>query len=188
MINVFEECPSYKKTLINIRLIQLGDVQGLLQCYSDEQAVPLFNSDNCHGDDFHYETAERMKQAIDDWLYAYQHKYYVRWTVILNETQEILGTIEMVRRHAEDAFKHYGILRIDLKSTCEDPNVIDEILEIADEHLYELFDVNDILTKAIPQAAARIEALLGKGYRPLNQKMVIFDDYFVKSKPVTSPV
>jgi len=46
-------------------------------------------------------------------------KYFVRWTVILNDTNEKIGTIEMFHRIAEDGFNHYGLLRIDLQSIYE---------------------------------------------------------------------
>jgi ribosomal-protein-alanine N-acetyltransferase len=55
-----------------------------------------------------------------------------------------------------------------------------EILDIADENFYEIFDVNAILTKAIPIASERIGSLLKKGYQPLNKKLMVYDDYFVK--------
>ncbi|MGZ9584274.1 hypothetical protein [Paenibacillus marinisediminis] len=182
MINVYEECPSYKKMQISIRQTNEGDAEELLGCYSDEKAVPLFNSDNCNGDDFHYKTVERMKKVIDFWDYSYKHKYFVRWTIILNETHEKIGTIEMFHRSAEDEFNHYGVLRIDLKSKHEVPSIINEVLDIADENFYEVFDVNAILTKAIPIASERIGSLLQKGYQPLNKKLMVYGDYFVKYK------
>ena len=41
-------------------MVKLEDCDDLLEVYSDEAAVPLFNNDNCKGDDFHYKTKERM--------------------------------------------------------------------------------------------------------------------------------
>jgi hypothetical protein len=179
MKDVYEECPTYKKKLITLRQTNINDAQELLKCYSDEKAVPFFNSDNCHGDDFHYVTIERMKQAIDFWEFSYKSKYFVRWTVVLNDTSEKVGTIEMFHRVADDEFNHYGILRIDLQSVFEIQSVLDEILEIADENFYKAFDVEAILTKAIPGATERISSLIKKGYQPLNRKLTIYDDYFV---------
>ncbi|WP_151734950.1 GNAT family N-acetyltransferase ['Paenibacillus yunnanensis' Narsing Rao et al. 2020] len=181
MIDVYTECPSYAKALVSLRQTREADAEELLRCYSDCQAVPFFNSDNCHGDDFHYETVERMKQAIDFWDYSYTHRYFVRWTVIHNETGEMIGTIEMFHRIAEDEFNHFGVLRIDLRSTYETAPVITELLEVADDHFFELFNVNSILTKAVPEASERIAALLHQGYQPLNRKLMIYDDYFVKN-------
>ena len=178
--DIYEECPMYKKKLITLRQTDVKDAQELLKCYSDEKAVPLFNSDNCDGDDFHYTTIERMKHAIDFWNFSYKNKYFVRWTVILNDTNEKVGTIEMFHRVADDEFNHYGILRIDLQSDYERQPIIDDILEIVNENFYNAFDVKAILTKAIPDGTERITSLVQKGYQPINRKLMIYDDYFAK--------
>lgn len=180
MKDIYEECPVYKNELITLRQTNIEDAEELLKCYSDEKAVPFFNSDNCNGDDFHYTTIERMKKAIEFWDFSYKNRYFVRWTVIFNKTNEKIGTIEMFHREADDEFNHYGVLRIDLQSKYEIQPVINDILEITNEKFYEAFDVNAILTKAVPEAAERIASLIQKGYMPINQKFIIYDDYFVK--------
>ncbi len=179
MKDIYKECPMFKKKLITLRQTSIEDAEGLLKCYSDEKAVPFFNSDNCNGDNFYYTTIARMKQAIDFWNFSYRNKYFVRWTVIMNDTNEKVGTIEMFHRIADDEFNHYGILRIDLQSDYETQPVIDDILEIANENFYKLFDVEAILTKAIPDATERIASLARKGYQQINKKVMIYDDYFV---------
>jgi len=179
---IYEECPIYKKIHITIRQTTMEDALELLKCYSDEKSVSLFNSDNCNGDDFHYTTLERMKQAIDFWDFSYKNKYFVRWTVILNDTNKILGTIEMFHRIAEDEFNHYGVLRIDLLSSYEVELIIDEIVEIVNDNFYDLFSVKVMLTKAIPCATVRITSLLKNGFVPLGRKLLIYDDYFIAFK------
>lgn len=182
MKDVYEECPIYKKQLITLRQTKHEDTNDLLECYSDESSVKFINADNCHGDDFHYTTLERMKQAIDFWEFSYKNRYFVRWTVILNTTQERVGTIEMFHREAEDEFNHYGLLRIDLKSNYEKQDLIEEILEIVNENFYKAFEVKSILTKAIPEASERINALTQRGYKAINRKVMIYDDYFVREE------
>lgn len=180
MKDIYEECPIYSKNLITLRQTIIEDAEELLKCYSDEKAVPFFNSDNCHGDIFYYSTIERMKQAIDFWNYSYSNRYFVRWTVILNDTNVKVGTIEMFHRLAEDEFNHYGILRIDLQSDYESKEIINEISEIASENFFKAFDVKAILTKAIPEATERIASLLQNGYKPENRKVMTYDDYYVR--------
>lgn len=180
MKDIYEECPIYKKKLIMLRQTNMEDAKELLKCYSDEKAVPFFNSDNCHGDNFHYTTIERMKRAIDFWNFSYENKYFVRWTIILNDTKEKIGTIEMFHRIADDEFNHFGILRIDLQNEYENQRIIDEILEIVNENFYEAFTVESILTKAISKSNERIISLANKGYKLLNKKLMIYDDYFVR--------
>lgn len=180
MKNIYEECTIYTKKLITLRQTIMEDAEELLKCYSDEKAVPFFNSDNCHGDNFNYKTLERMKKAIDFWKFSYENKYFVRWTVIQNDTKEKIGTIEMFHRIADDEFNHYGLLRIDLQSDYERQQIIGEILEIVNENFYKAFDVKAILTKAIPENIERIAALSKMGYHPVNRKVMIYDDYFVR--------
>jgi hypothetical protein len=177
--DIYEECTMHKKKLITLRKTNMEDAEELLECYSDVKAVPFFNSDNCNGDDFHYITIERMKQAIDFWNMSYESKYFVRWTVILNDTKKKIGTIEMFHRVAEDEFNHYGLLRIDLHSDYEIQPVIDDILEIVNENFYDAFHVEAILTKAIPTATERITSLVKNGYYSINRKLMSYDDYFV---------
>lgn len=181
MINdIYKQCPIYTNGIITLRQTILDDAEELLKCYSDEKAVSFFNFDNCNGDDFHYTSMERMKQAIDFWDYSYKNKYFVRWTVILKDTQEKIGTIEMFHRIADDEFNHYGVLRIDLQSNYEKQKYIDDILEIANGNFFNDFNVKFILTKAIPDATERIVSLARKGYSPLNKRFVIYDHYFIR--------
>jgi len=182
MKDIYQECPVYKSELVTLRQTNIEDVEDLLKCYSDEKTVPFFNSDNCHGDDFHYMTLDRMRQAIDFWDYSYKKKYFVRWTVIYNDTKEKIGTIEMFHRVSDDDFNDYGVLRIDLQSKYEVQPVIDNILEIAIVNFYTAFNVDVIITKAIPEAFHRVSSLLKYGFKPLNKKFMIYDNYFIINK------
>lgn len=184
MKDIYEECPVYRKSLVTLRQTRMEDAEDLLKCYSDEKAVPFFNSDNCHGDDFHYTTLERMKKAIEFWDFSYKNKYFVRWTVIENNTKEKIGTIEMFHRIAEDEFNHYGILRMDLRSDYETQPILTEILEIVDQNFFQVFDVEAILTKAVPENTERIAALTKIGYQASDRKIMIYDNYFVKHKTI----
>jgi hypothetical protein len=181
--DIYIECPTYQSDILTLRLIAPEDAHDLLRCYSDGSAVPLFNSDNCNGDNFHYLTIERMKAAIYFWQFSYEQRYFVRFTIVLNKTGEKIGTVEMFKREADDEFNYFGILRIDLQSQYEEKQYIDEILDIAHQNFYEAFEVNSILTKAIPDATERIESLTSAGYVPLNKKfMGLYDDYYVREK------
>jgi len=180
-IDIYKECPIYKTEILTLKLTSLDDVAELLKCYSDEKAVPLFNSDNCNGDYFHYTTIERMKEAVDFWKYSYEHRYFVRLTVFFNATREKIGTVEIFKREAVDEFNHFGILRIDLQNKYEKQLYIDEILQISNQNFYKDFEVESILTKAIINATERIASLKNKGYVQIDKKFMIYDDYFVRT-------
>lgn len=72
-MSVYEECPILENDLFLLRMVEKNDIEDLLKVYSDIKSVPIFNSDNCHGDDFHYQTIERMSQAVDFWLNSYKN-------------------------------------------------------------------------------------------------------------------
>lgn len=169
MYDIYSQCPEFSTEVITLRLTSDEDTEELLKCYSDKDAVPFFNADNCNGDDFYYTSLERMQQAIDFWKYSYQAKQFVRMTVVYNQTKEIIGTIEMFNRGITPHYGMYGILRIDLRSRYERREMIEEILDIANQHFYEVFGVDYIITKAIKSARERILALQSKGYVYLDQ-------------------
>ena len=181
MEDVYEICPVIENDFITLRQTTYEDAQELFRCYSDINAAPLFNSDNCNGDTFFYTTVEQLLKTMELWDYSYKNRHFVRWTVISNNTNEIIGTVEMFHRRANDEFDHYGILRIDLQSKFENMEVISSILEVANQQFYKLFDVCAILTKAISIATARILSLKEKGYIPLGKKLIKYDDYFVRN-------
>lgn len=140
------------------------DAEDLLKVYSDEKAVPLFNSDNCHGDDFHYETLERMKKAIKFWQFSYENRYFVRWAIVDKCSGEAVGTIELFNRSAEDYFHNCGLLRLDLRSDHETGNCIHSILSLLVPNVKEMFFCDKIATKAIAPAHERIHVLENLGF------------------------
>lgn len=60
-----------------IRELRDDDCDDLLKVYSDKNALPFFNSDNCDGDNFYYATKERMRDALGFWKTAYDNGWFV---------------------------------------------------------------------------------------------------------------
>ena len=48
MSDVYEDCPSFENDRFSLRLSRLDDASDLVSVYSDKNALPFFNSDNCH--------------------------------------------------------------------------------------------------------------------------------------------
>lgn len=175
MTDIYKYCPESENKRYLVRLTTADDCADLLKVYSDEKAVPLFNSDNCNGDDFYYTTMERMKQALDFWQFSYENRYFVRWTIIDKYADEAIGTVELCGE------KHRGILRLDLRSDHEKRKTISELLGLCHE-LFESFD--KVVTKAVPQATERISALKKYGFKHYSEKIIGHDgteygDYYV---------
>ena len=49
MSDVYENCPAFENDKFLLRFSQLDDAEDLVSVYSDKNALPFFNSDNCHG-------------------------------------------------------------------------------------------------------------------------------------------
>lgn len=186
-MDVYEKCPELKNDRLMIRMVEKKDCADLLKVYNDPLAVPLFNSDNCNGDDFHYQTMERMMQAIDFWIFSYNHRYFVRWSIIDRQTGEAIGTVELFQRKALDGTSMTGLLRLDLRSDYERADALENLLNMIMEPACEWFDCTSITTKAVPKAEIRRTVLTGLGFIQsavplLGNDGTCYDDYFVCCK------
>lgn len=175
MESIYEKCPQYEDESYVLRQVRKEDKKDLLKVYSDKKALPFFNSDNCGGDDFYYTTEERMEQAINYWLYEYDREGFVRWAIVSKEMDEVIGTIELFHRDAEDYFTDCGLLRLDLRSDYETSDAIRKILILIIEPTYDMFHCDKIATKAIESATERIQALKSLGFVASSEKLIGHD-------------
>ena len=113
-MNVYESIPTMEKGEIRLRPVTAADDAALLRVYGDPLALPLFNSDNCHGDIFYYDTPEKMRRAMDFWRTSWEQGWFVRWAIALRS--EVIGTVELCRREEspDDPYSGMGILRVDV--------------------------------------------------------------------------
>ena len=187
-MNPYEKCPVYENENYFLRLIEAADAQDLLLVYSDEKAVPFFNSDNCNGDDFHYTTLERMQNAVAFWQQAHTEKWFVRWVIIDKNIGHVVGTIELFNRQANDYFNNCGLLRLDLRSDYERTESIFEILSLIVPPTFELFDCQMIATKVPSFASERKIAVEKLGFALSEEALVggddgkIYKDYYVMQR------
>lgn len=187
-MNPYEKCPVYENENYLLRLVDATDAPDLLLVYSDEKAVPFFNSDNCGGDDFHYTSLERMSRAIEYWQWEYQRSGFVRWAIIDKHSCHAIGTIELFNRQAEDYFTDCGILRLDLRSDYEHVKAIHEIFSLIVPPAFLLFDCSMMATKIPEFASERRKAAEKSGFTASEEKLVgahdgkIYGDYFIMRK------
>lgn len=184
MVNPYEKCPIYENDNCLLRFVEASDAPDLLRVYSDEKAVPYFNSDNCDGD-FHCTLLEHVQGMIEAWQWEYKRKGFVRWSIIDKKIQRAVGTIELFHRQSEDYFDHCGILRLDLGSDYERKEHIFEILSLIIHPAFELFDCRMIATKVPQFASERKQAVEQLGFIASDEKMIgghdgkIYMDYYV---------
>ena len=164
MCNPYEKCPVYENENYLLRMVRKEDKEDLLKVYSDEKAVPFFNSDNCGGDDFHYTKESRMEQALKYWIWEYNRQGFVRWTIVSKTVNEATGTIELFNRKADDYFTNCGLLRLDLRSDYEREGNIFEILSLIIPSVFKLFKCEKIATKIPPCASERKLAIVRLGF------------------------
>lgn len=177
----YDLCPVYESERFSYRLVQMEDAQDLLECYSDPESAKIFNSDNCTSD-FIYHTVDEMKDCIQFWLDDYRRKFYVRFSIVEKSSKKAVGTIEcFARPETTPNFGRVALLRLDLPSRLENQSALTEILDLVENRFYDCFDVQSIMTKAVPEAGQRILALKTAGYHELKTNtIVLYGDYYLK--------
>lgn len=184
MLNVYETCPHYENDKYELKFVANEDCVDLLQVYSDKKSVPLFNSDNCGGDDFYYTTMDRMKEAIAYWHFEYERQGFVRWSIKDKNACIVIGTIELFNRSSNDYFNNCGLLRLDLRSDYEVSQEIESILSLIAPFTFDLFKCDKVATKVIPVAEERIKAVSNQGFVYTEEKVIghdgkEYDSYYV---------
>ncbi|MGN0729967.1 N-acetyltransferase [Treponema sp.] len=164
MTSVYENCPFFENEKFEFRFVKKSDAPDLLEVYSDKNALPFFNSDNCHGDNFYYPTIQRMEQAISFWLESYKNKWFVRFSIIDKENGKAVGTVELFHRASTDKFNDAGVLRIDVKSSYENRDALFSVFSAIVPPAYELFECSQIITKIPIYAIERIAAASEFGF------------------------
>ena len=178
MMNVYDSCPTFEDERFLLRFVKKDDADDLLEVYSDKNALPFFNSDNCDGDNLYYPDKVKMNSAIDFWLRSYETKWFVRWTIIDKIISKAIGTIEMFHRVADDDFNHAGVMRLDVGSDYEKSDILHELFELFIPSAYELFDCNEIITKIPVYAVERINAAQSFGFTKSEKLLIGTNDHY----------
>ncbi len=181
MTNVYTHCPELENDRFLLRFVRKEDAEDLLKVYGDKNALPFFNSDNCHGDNFYYPTLERMKDAVDFWLKSYENGWFVRWTIVDKIISQGIGTIEMFHRKADDDFNDVGVLRLDVAADYERAEILEELLNLFVPSGYELFGCDEIITKVPLYAVERLKAAQGAGFKKDERLLIGHDNYAYKN-------
>lgn len=183
-MNIYETCPTLENENFLLRLVKDEDCDDLLRVYSDKNALPFFNSDNCDGDNFYYATKERMTEALGFWNLSYKNGWFVRLSIVDKTASNVIGTIELCLRVSEDEFNNMGILRIDVRSDYEKEEVLYDIAELITPHLSEMLGCNGIITKAPIYAVERIKAIQKAGFTKSEHLLIgknghAYDGYWI---------
>lgn len=186
-MNVYESIPTMEKGEIRLRPVTAEDEAALLRVYGDPLALPFFNSDNCHGDIFYYDTPEKMRRAMDFWRTSWEQGWFVRWAIALRS--EVIGTVELCRRgeSPDDPYSGMGILRVDVGSAWEKSDVLAAVMDALLPDAYALLNCRALMTKAAPYAVARVATLTECGFMRSDKPVMghhgeRFEYYWVREK------
>ena len=162
---------TYESKHFLLRLVAEEDAEDLLECYADPEAQKYFNHDPAANGDYFKDCDEQLVlDMIRSWRKEFERKSWVRFSILDKQRGKAVGTIEMydkLARENRSKYAGWSVLRIDIASAYEKAECIGELLRLFDEvNFFELFNVNIILTKAIPQATERRKALQDAGYTP----------------------
>ena len=163
-MNIYNACPTIENDRYTIRLFDNNDCDDLLKVYSDKNALPFFNSDNCDGDNFYYTTKGKMAEAISFWKMAYDNGWFVRLSIIDKAISSVIGTVELCLRVSEDEFNNMGILRVDVRSDYEREDALYDIFSLITPKLEEMLGCKGVLTKAPIYAVERVKAIKKLGF------------------------
>lgn len=163
-MNIYETCPVLENERFLLRAVKDEDCGDLLKVYSDENALPFFNSDNCDGDNFYYATKERMTEALGFWKLSYENGWFARLSIVDKTVSRVIGTVELCLRVSEDEFDHMGILRIDVRSDYEKAELLYSVITLITPRLSELLGCRGVITKAPIYAVERVEAVRKAGF------------------------
>lgn len=163
-MNIYESCPVLESGRFLLRLVKDEDCRDLLKVYSDKNALPFFNSDNCNGDNFYYETKERMMQALAFWDMSYQNGWFARLSIVDKTGAGVIGTMELCLRVSEDEFDHMGILRVDVRSDYEKEDMLYDMITLIIPHISGMLNCDGIITKVPIYAVERMKAAQRIGF------------------------
>lgn len=184
-MNIYEKCPVLENERYIIRFFKNEDCDDLLKVYSDKNALPFFNSDNCDGDNFYYTTKEKMTEVLDFWNLAYENGWFVRFSIVDKTVLGVIGTIELCLRVSEDEFNNMGILRIDVRSDYEREEMLYDIITLITPELSKMLGCNGIITKAPIYAVERIKAVQKAGFAKSEHLLIgktgyAYDGYWIR--------
>jgi RimJ/RimL family protein N-acetyltransferase len=176
-MDIYSSCPSFESERFIVRLLRDEDCGDLLKVYSDKNALPFFNSDNCNGDNFFYATKERMAEAMDFWKTAYENRWFARLSIVDKSVPGVIGTVELCLRVSDDAFNNMGIVRVDVRSDYEREDFLYEIFSLITPGLEELLGCKGVLTKAPIYAVERIKAVQKAGFSKSGHLLIALNGY-----------
>ncbi|WP_026527528.1 GNAT family N-acetyltransferase [Butyrivibrio sp. VCD2006] len=185
-MNIYKECPTFENESYELRLFRNEDCHDYLKVYGDKNALPYFNSDNCDGDNFFYNTEEKMRNALEFWQMSYEKGWFVRMSIVDKKKSEVIGSVELCTRVSDDDFNNMGILRVDVRSDYENEKELYSIFSLITPHIEGLLGCKGVITKGALYAVERLAAISKAGFVKSEKLLygkngVVYDGYWVRN-------
>jgi len=179
-MNPYDKCPTYETEHLHLRQVRLKDAADLLECYKNPTLGVQGSAANCYVGPGGYgsQTKREMRAFIRMWLKAYRNREFVRWSVLDRQSGRAVGTVEMFG--FPDMFPDCGggVLRVDLVASYETDVCLAELLQLAVDRFYTLFDAERIVTKGLPGDTVRLKAIIAAGFAPYDWPDPNRTDYY----------
>lgn len=176
-MKIYDCIPNLESQNFILREVRDEDWNDLIEVYGDKNALPFFNSDNCDGDNFYYNTEKKMKDAIRYWKYSYDNKWFARIAIVNRHLSKVVGTVELCYRVSEDAFNGSAILRLDVCSEYEQRKALAEIISYVLPQIYYQLECSKIITKVPIYAVERLAAVRDCGLTKSELYLIGKDGY-----------
>ena len=166
-MNPYIRCPVYETEHFKLRLVKLKDAADLVECYKTPTLAVQGSAANCFVGPGGYgsQTKREMQKFIRSWLGAYRRHQFVRWSVIDRQRGMAIGSVEMFG-HSNFPLGNGGVLRIDLLESYETEAYVSELLQLAIDQFYALFDAGIMVTNGMLGAEVRLDAISAAGFIP----------------------
>lgn len=78
-----------------LRKVKLSDYNNIFNCWTNDDNVSKYVTWNSH------KTPEETKKLTNYWINEYHNDYSYRWLVVLKDTNEIIGMIDVIAKNLQ---------------------------------------------------------------------------------------
>lgn len=172
MLDIYRNVPRYSNKDITIRKTELNDGLGLMRCYTSRAQHEI------------KEVSPVLIDMLNSWEVNYSLREAVRFTVIDNQSIQLIGTFQMSVCEI-DPYKGYGFMKFDLKPEYENDVTLDNIFSLVNMYLMAAFEVTNMIIKTKPNQEYLRTYLANKEFVPIKTDTFELENSLVKIETVT---
>lgn len=148
-----------------IRIVREKDLIDLFNIYSNKENIIYLNKDDCNGDDFYYESIDKLEKKYLFWKEAYKNKWFVRYSIIDKVNKKVIGMLELMPIKSYDSFNESILFRLDLLLKYEKEEFISEIITLCKKNILKNCKYRKIIIKCDPKMNERYNSLISLKFK-----------------------